>query len=208
MIISLTHRFVFIKTIKTAGSSIEVALSQHCEESAIVTPLYPPEPTHRPRNFEALQFEPHTPAATIRARLGAGVWDGLTKVTVERNPWDKMVSWYGWQRHLAALDCDFNSFIVRCAELRRWPYLFPASAELYSIDGVICVERAIRFERLEEDFAAVFNNGFGLGPMALPHAKIGHRPTCGDYRALYDVRARNLVAQRYAREIDSFDYRF
>lgn len=207
MIISWAHRFVFIKTIKTAGSSIEVALSQQCEEAAIVTPLYPPEPTHRPRNFETLGFDAHTPAATIRMRIGCAAWNGLTKITVERNPWDKMVSWYGWQRHLAGLDCDFGDFIARCAELGRWPYLFPASAELYTIDGAVCLDRVIRFENLAADAARALA-GFGFDIGSLPHAKMGHRPAGCDYRAFYDAAAADRVARRYAREIKLFGYAF
>jgi len=207
MIISWAYRFVFIKTIKTAGSSIEVALSQQCEDSAVVTPLYPPEPAHRPRNFASLGLEPHTAAATIRTRIGSQSWERLTKITVERNPWDRMVSWYGWQRHLAGLDCDFRDFIGRCAERGRWPYLFPASAELYTIDGAVCLDRVIRFENLAVDAARVFS-GFGFDIGVLPHAKIGHRPAGRDYRAFYDEAAADCVARRYAREIELFDYAF
>lgn len=39
MIASLTHNFVFIKLRKTAGTSIELALSSLCGESDIITPL-------------------------------------------------------------------------------------------------------------------------------------------------------------------------
>jgi hypothetical protein len=208
MIISLAHRFVFIKTIKTAGSSIEVALSEQCEEEAIVTPLYPPEPLHRPRNFAPLGFEPHSPAEAIRSRIGPALWDRLAKITVERNPWDKMVSWYGWQRHLAALDCDFHSFVVQCEERGRWPYLFPAAAELYTVDGKICVDHVIRFERLAEDFDAIFGAGFGFPPVALQHAKAGHRPHGAGYRALYDTATAERVARRYSREISLLAYAF
>jgi len=37
------HRFIFIKTRKTAGSSIEIALSRLCEDSDFITPLSHPE---------------------------------------------------------------------------------------------------------------------------------------------------------------------
>jgi hypothetical protein len=41
MIISHEHRFVFIKTRKTAGSTIEALLRSHAGEGAVITPLLP-----------------------------------------------------------------------------------------------------------------------------------------------------------------------
>lgn len=43
MIISKKNRFVFIKTPKTAGSSLELYLSQFCGSNDIITPLLPNE---------------------------------------------------------------------------------------------------------------------------------------------------------------------
>ena len=39
MIISHRHKFIFLKTSKTAGTSIEIALSQICGEEDVITPL-------------------------------------------------------------------------------------------------------------------------------------------------------------------------
>jgi hypothetical protein len=54
MIVSHEHRFVFLKTRKTAGTSVELALSNLAGDDAIVTPLEPLEARHDPRNYEAL----------------------------------------------------------------------------------------------------------------------------------------------------------
>ncbi|MBV8798621.1 MAG: hypothetical protein JOY77_09675 [Alphaproteobacteria bacterium] len=59
MIISYLHKFVFIKTRKTAGSSMEIALASHAGPDDIVTPLgfaeelerYQCAPEALPRNF-------------------------------------------------------------------------------------------------------------------------------------------------------------
>ena len=52
MIISHTHKFIFIKTVKTAGTSIEGFLSQHCGPEDVLTPIFPPIEGHEPRNYE------------------------------------------------------------------------------------------------------------------------------------------------------------
>src|ERR1044072_9375465 len=39
MIVSHEHKFIFLKTKKTAGTSIELALSALCDERDVITPL-------------------------------------------------------------------------------------------------------------------------------------------------------------------------
>ena len=48
MIISHKYRFIFVKTRKTAGTSVEAYLSQHCGDSDVLTPIHPPLPGHVP----------------------------------------------------------------------------------------------------------------------------------------------------------------
>src|SRR6267142_1926583 len=52
MIISHQHKFIFIKTQKTAGTSIEVFLSQQCGPGDIVTPIIPRVEGHQSRNYK------------------------------------------------------------------------------------------------------------------------------------------------------------
>jgi hypothetical protein len=120
MILSHEHKFIFIKTAKTAGTSIEVFLSKQCGPDDIVTPIAPPVEGHHARNYEGFinplpeilerpakifsalrhsfisreKFYNHMPAREVKHRVPADVWNGYFKFCVERNPWDKVLSHY------------------------------------------------------------------------------------------------------------------
>jgi hypothetical protein len=69
VIISHSHEFIFIKTKKTAGTSIEVYLAPQCGDKDVVTPVGEEEATHdhRPRNYRG----PINPLAEAFGLLGA-----------------------------------------------------------------------------------------------------------------------------------------
>lgn len=129
VILSHRHRFIFIKTEKTAGTSIEIALSRVCGPEDVITFLAHPEDRalkaslgpgyrnaqhdlvplskHTPLDLaqavarrRLLRFENHMGAADIRRFVDPEVWESYFKFCVERNPWDKVVSAYWWWRHL------------------------------------------------------------------------------------------------------------
>jgi hypothetical protein len=101
MIISHRHKFVYLKARKVAGTSVEVALSQHCGDSDIVTPVGAFNPKwdedeydHPGRN--RLGYDRHSTMIPLRRRLGRELWDAYFKFAVVRNPWDLVVSQYHW----------------------------------------------------------------------------------------------------------------
>lgn len=113
MIICHEHKFVFVKTRKTGGSSIEIALSQFLSEGDRVTYLSPeevgqcaPEVPFHSMVDETLEFAknspahnpyrpgyPHTGMSAISAVFGEEI-KGYHSFTVERNPWEKVGSAY------------------------------------------------------------------------------------------------------------------
>ena len=73
MLVSHDYKFIFIKTKKTAGSSLETFLKPFCENGIIGKKL----------------SEKHTSAEAIKDIVGNEVWNNYTKIIPIRNPWDQ-----------------------------------------------------------------------------------------------------------------------
>jgi Sulfotransferase family len=227
MIVSHRHRFIFLKTKKTAGTSIELALSALCDPDDIITPLAQPEdePLRRglaPQNWrrpglvpaayrgmaevfnlsrKVFDFHEHIKAEKARRFLGERVWNAYFKFAVERNPWDRQVSY--WQFKMRKLGAK----PMTLAEFLQMPYANLSSANIYSIDGELAVDHLVRYEHLEADLAAVLLHLGIDATLDLPKAK-GEYRRVGDYRDQFDEATRDWVARTYATEIALCGYCF
>lgn len=240
MIVSHRHRFIFLKTKKTAGSSVEVALSPVLGPDDVVTPvgeggeamrqgvraqntLIPPErrePWQALRGFfwrhrklghvvwpgleyDGASYWPHVHARVVRDTLPEDVWSSYLKVSIERNPWDREVSWYFYRFRDPARRPSFETFVKRISARRPID-----NFDIYGIDGRVVADLVIPYERLADGFAE-FQARVGIpDPVTLPRVKGEHRARDADWRTLYTDETRDIVARRYAREIAAFGYRF
>ena len=115
-IISHRHRFIFLKTRKTAGTSLEIWLSDKlgprdvifgAEELAHIrrpfmttmhsTTRFPElERWIKLRIKKGLGWRPfaiheHMTAAEVLRVVGPRIWQSYTKICVERDPWDRFI---------------------------------------------------------------------------------------------------------------------
>jgi len=201
MIISHKYRFIFVKTLKTAGTSIEVFLSQQCGPLDVVTPILPHVAPHLPRNHDG--YYNHMPAVEIRDRVGPDIWRSYFKFCVERNPWDKTLSYY----HMVNVRQGGALSLDRFLAGSNFPLNHPKYTD--GQDGRIIVDRVILYERLTDDLAGVFRHlGIpfrgSLGVNAKSEYRADHRP----YRDVYTAAQAQRVGRVFAEETRLHGYVF
>jgi Sulfotransferase family len=102
MLVSHRKNFIYTKTVKTAGTSVESYFERYC------MPESEWEFTHHRKEYVGedgvigFRGEPpkgtiwrnHMPADEIRRLVGDDIWDRYFKFCVVRNPYDKLISGY------------------------------------------------------------------------------------------------------------------
>jgi len=137
------------------------------------------------------------------------------KFTFVRNPWDRFVSCYfyfkkyGRRRGFDKLTgeiinrySNFNEFCLGLNEalpnIKSWHF----KQMSFWIDSPI--DFIGRFENFQEDFNTICDK-IGIPQRALPHKnKSKHK----HYTEYYDDETREIVAEKYAQDIEYFGYKF
>lgn len=231
MILSHKHRFIYIKTYKTASTSIEAALSALCGPDDVITPASEPLMKHREggraQNYRldhplvpkrpllkrllmrperhyhpSVGYYEHMPAWRVRAYAGEDVWNAYYKFSFERNPWERQVSWYRYKTKSKTKRPSFEAFN------RDKSRAYVGNFDLYSIDDEICLDFVGRYEELDDDFARVLDATGLTGKVDLGHVNRSEDRETRDYRAMYDDALKEKIAGWYAREIARFGYEF
>ncbi|MCS1352665.1 sulfotransferase family protein [Mechercharimyces sp. CAU 1602] len=213
MILSHRHKFIFLKTRKTAGTSIEISLSRFCGPKDILTPISLADEKIRfsvgkqAQNYslKGIELYNHIPASEVKVLVGNKVWNSYYKFCFDRNPWDKVVSSYYYLNEDPTVPFSFSSFEQFFSE--GW-YKRQFNYPLYTIDDTIAVDYIGRFENLNEDLQKICKNIGVPFDNWLPRAKGNFRPQTRHYRSLYTPQQRALVSHYYKKEIELHGYTF
>jgi Sulfotransferase family len=213
MLISYSHRFIFIHIYKVAGTSIADALERYTakgvDRRSPMLRFLRSLGVHRlvPRyRLRKVRAQRHATARAIRAELPPEIFDEFYKFAFVRNPWDWQVSLY----HFALNDPShaqhqftksFKSF-EKYLEWRVDGHYRLQKDFVVDDQGQLIVDFVGRYETLARDFATICNR-VGIDNPGLPH----HRPSAHrDYRTYYTPRTAALVAEAFKEDIEFFGY--
>lgn len=230
MILSRTRKFIFLKTMKTAGTSFEIALSKYAGPDDIITPVSAqdeklraslgyrgaqnhryaadelPAPVHP--HPQGLKFYNHMTAAELVSVIGRSTFDEFHKVSIVRNPYDMVVSLYFWEhRNERGLTRDhFKQWL-----LSRPPAL-TRNRDITHIENKCVVDRSMRFENIANDIRE-FSQEVGL-PASLSEefasirAKSHLRPKQASVSFMFDdfPEGRTLIEEIFEDELRQHHY--
>ncbi|WP_422038873.1 hypothetical protein [Roseibium sp.] len=182
MIVSHRHKFIFVKTVKTAGTSIEVDLNKVLGADDIATPIVPAVAGHTPQNFAYRKFglfartcSNHMSAREIRKIVGRRAFRKYFVFCVEREPVDKCMSHYSMLIN-SPLHNRGNQGLTWDDYVDRGK--FPVDVGKYTDrHGGLLVHRILKYETLAEELRSVADM-LGFEVELTTKAKSGFREIC------------------------------
>ncbi|MBC6407716.1 MAG: hypothetical protein GDA40_06095 [Rhodobacteraceae bacterium] len=168
MLISHKYKFIFIKTHKTAGTSIQYELARIMADDDIYVPPIAPRSSLSKfiERFRIYKIESwllsddrwrmHMAARHVKKHIGAETFDRYFKFCVEREPVDKCISKYWWLKRnpnyierLLRVNMSWDRFIGK-------PKRLPIDVDLWTGEaGHLMVDHILRYENLNEEIRQV-----------------------------------------------------
>lgn len=215
MIISRGRRFIFVHIPKTGGTALATALEARAQKDDILIGDTPKARARKARLAGAKsagRLWKHSTLADIAGLVTDTEIADFFTLTLVRNPWDRMVSYYHWLRaqsfaHPAvglAKAKDFSGFLNHPqtqTSLQLWPYA------AYMRDGT-GAERSSLFARLEHLDADIAPFEAHLGFRVTPLAPVNASDRVRDWRRYYSDADAALIGDLAAEDIARFGYGF
>lgn len=208
MLISDSHKFIFLRMRKVASTSMQ----------AILRPLCIPEPEGRfahlmsrarlEWDYHRYVFRAHESILAARQRMPAERFEDYFKFAFVRNPWERLVSEYEFI--LTRPEHGRYKRVKGLAGFREFIHMQIPRSDAYQLNmlcdrsGRLLMDFVGKLENLDQDWQTACTRA-GIPYQALPRKNVTERKPFKDY---YDPESVKLVAKHWAREIELFEYTY
>ena len=163
MIISHKYKFIFIKSFKTAGTSLEIALSKFCDKEDVITPLISEDENIRkklnyrgPQNYQGMTE--HMSAQEIKQKINPEIFHNYLKFVTVRDPFDQIISAYYWHNESKKKERKLFFFKKREKSFAEFfkikaKNIYKDEYNRYTDNNVVIVDKFLKYENLKEDIA-------------------------------------------------------
>lgn len=224
MILNHKYKFIFFKNRKTAGTSLEIALSKFCGSHDVITPITESDEIIRtefgylgPQNFlpplssypikhlvgfiakrERVKFYSHIPPIFAKKFIDTTTWNTYYKFCFDRNPYDKVISGYYWD-HLAR-DLSLSEYI------HDYPGRWSDFNGYFSDD--LLVDMVYKYEELTSALGDIVNKLNLPEEISLNNikAKANIRKDRRHYSQVLKPQDMQAIQEQYSKEINYFGY--
>ena len=203
--ISHSHKCIFVHIPKCGGTSVEDALFKPYRRRS-KKDLF-----GGPNKYQTGALQ-HLMSSHIIKEVGEDIFNQYFKFSFVRNPWDKMVSQYHYSITLRedllnyigiSKFSSFKEYIHNVSKSKihvQWDQQY----KFLYINKKCVVDFIGRFENLQQDFNIVCDK-IGIPQQQLSHKKKSKHKHYTEY---YDDETREIVAEKYAKDIEYFGYEF
>jgi hypothetical protein len=153
----------------------------------------------------------HLSAEQIKELVGKSNWKNYFTFTFERNPYERLISFYFWRTKNIPNPASFKEFL-NSIFLNKEQWLKDNSLDGYSnlpfymIDGEIAVDHVARFENLTSEIKYIYNRiGISFDGW-LPVEKMGNYSKETAQKKMYDSESIERMKMIFEKEISLFGY--
>jgi len=199
------HKFIFVRVAKTASTSMLSPLFNDNQSPASHILL---EITKR-YSIDVSKYwhnDPnHYPLGIIKKVVPAEIYDSYYKFGFVRNPWARAISAYKYAVIWHKTEGSYNQR-PELATFERWILSIKESFHKYGeqyayVEGCDFIGK---IENIQEDFNIV------CGKVGLPRTKLRHENITSHkhYTEYYNDETKQIVAEKYAKDIEYFGYKY